>query len=55
MKTGCRQYKAKACKYAPEYQASLESFNEMLVKLGWVYENPTRTAVLHDPQEDLHA
>ncbi|KAE8989439.1 hypothetical protein PR002_g21447 [Phytophthora rubi] len=41
MKTGCRPYKAKARKYAPEYQAFLETFNEMLVKLGWVYENPT--------------
>ncbi|EGZ29789.1 hypothetical protein PHYSODRAFT_261195, partial [Phytophthora sojae] len=27
-------YKAKPRKYAPEYQAFLESFNEMLVKLG---------------------
>ncbi|EGZ21546.1 hypothetical protein PHYSODRAFT_409623, partial [Phytophthora sojae] len=54
MKTGCRPYKAKARKYAPEYQAFLESFNEMLVKLGWVYENPTSPVVLHDSPQDLH-
>ncbi|POM81889.1 Hypothetical protein PHPALM_82 [Phytophthora palmivora] len=40
MKSDYRSYKAKARKCAPEYQVFLESFNDMLVKLGWVYENP---------------
>ncbi|EGZ12454.1 hypothetical protein PHYSODRAFT_515292, partial [Phytophthora sojae] len=57
MKAGCRPFKAKARKYAPAYQAFLESFNDMLVKLGWVYENPTmsRAPIVHDAQEDLHS
>ncbi|POM66817.1 Hypothetical protein PHPALM_17263 [Phytophthora palmivora] len=40
MKSGYRPYKPKVNKCAPEYQVFLESFNDMLVKLGWVYENP---------------
>ncbi|POM74373.1 Putative retroelement [Phytophthora palmivora] len=42
MKAGCKPFRAKARKYAPEYQAFLESFNDKLVSLGWVYENPSR-------------
>lgn len=41
MKAGCKPFRAKARKYAPEYQAFLESFNDKLVSLGWVYENPS--------------
>ncbi|GMF47089.1 unnamed protein product [Phytophthora fragariaefolia] len=47
--TGCRPYKVKARKYAPEYQVFLDPFNEMLVKLGRVYENPTSRWVCAAP------
>ncbi|TMW59220.1 hypothetical protein Poli38472_007365 [Pythium oligandrum] len=40
MKTGVQPYKCKARTYSPQLMAFLDEFNEMLVKLGWVYENP---------------
>lgn len=40
LKADARPFKTKARKYAPESQIFLETSNEMLVKLGWVYENP---------------
>ncbi|POM66849.1 Hypothetical protein PHPALM_17230 [Phytophthora palmivora] len=41
IKAGCKPFRVKARKYAPGYQALLESFNDKLVSLGWVYENPS--------------
>ncbi|KAJ8516775.1 hypothetical protein ON010_g18407 [Phytophthora cinnamomi] len=41
MKAGCKPFKAKVRKYAQQYQAFLESFNDMLVQFGCVYENAT--------------
>ena len=40
LKPNAKPYKTKARKYAPEMQRFLEEFNETLVRLGWVYENP---------------
>ncbi|KAJ8571900.1 hypothetical protein ON010_g4930 [Phytophthora cinnamomi] len=40
LKPGAKPYKAEARKYPPELQRFLEDFNDTLVSLGWVYENP---------------
>ncbi|KAJ0411416.1 hypothetical protein ATCC90586_007076 [Pythium insidiosum] len=40
LKKNAVPYKSKARKYSPELQRFLEDFNEQLVNLGWVYENP---------------
>ena len=40
LKTDAKPYRCKARKYPPELQRFLEEFNQELVDLGWVYENP---------------
>ncbi|OWZ14905.1 hypothetical protein PHMEG_00011539 [Phytophthora megakarya] len=40
LKPGAKPYKTKARKYSPDLQHFLEEFNDTLVSLGWVYENP---------------
>eukprot|EP00644_Phytophthora_capsici_P003253 jgi/Phyca11/102668/e_gw1.7.655.1 len=55
LKPGAKPYKTKARKYPPELQRFLEDFNNTLVSLGWVYENPdARNSLIYDPPQDLH-
>ena len=41
LKDGAQPYKCRARTYAPEKSTFMKQFNNELVRLGWIYENPT--------------